>query len=537
MLPSTAGPARDVLHRDEAVERATRVHAVGYTLDFDLSEELTTYRGRAVIDFELRAGERALFLDFRGHPRRLVVNGRAIEPDHRQHRLWLPGSSLASSNRVEVEYENGYDVTGDGLHRFVDPEDGETYLYTNFEPFNAHRLFPCFDQPDLKATYRLTVRAPERWTVVSAEAASSIERMVDGRREHRFPATPRFSSYLFPLVAGPFERVTSRHLDIELGVLARRSMRHELERSADEILEVTSQGLAYYADLFGRPYPFGKYDQLFVPEFNAGAMENVGAVTFADQYLFRDPPTYAQRLSRGEVILHELAHMWFGDLVTMCWWDDLWLNETFATYLSYRCLAAATRFEDAWQVFNGDMRPAAHRQDQLVTSHPVATLVEHTDQAVGNFDAITYEKGAAVIKQLVATIGDEAFRSGLHTYFERHAWGNATLRDFLAALGQAAGEPLDAWAQPVAPGSLPEHHRRALGERGAAGRAPRGAPGSTARASHAATAHHDPGAGGLVRPGWVPGRRAPPRSHQRRAAGRAGGGGAACPRFRVPGPR
>ncbi len=222
MLPRTAGPARDVLHRDEAVERATRVQDVRYTLELDLVEDLATYRGRAVIEFEHRAGEADLFLDFRGHPRRLTVNGQAIEPDHRQHRLWLPASSLASSNVVEVEYENGYDVTGDGLHRFVDPEDGETYLYTNFEPFSAHRLFPCFDQPDLKATYGLTVRAPERWTVVSAEAASSIERSADGRREHRFPVTPRFSSYLFPLIAGPFERVTGRHLDIELGVLGRR---------------------------------------------------------------------------------------------------------------------------------------------------------------------------------------------------------------------------------------------------------------------------------------------------------------------------
>jgi aminopeptidase N len=224
-------------------------------------------------------------------------------------------------------------------------------------------------------------------------------------------------------------------------------MRAELERSAEEVLEITGQGLDYYADLFGRPYPFGKYDQLFVPEFNAGAMENVGAVTFHDSFIFRDPPTYGQRLLRGEVILHELAHMWFGDLVTMRWWDDLWLNETFATYLSYRCLADATRFSDAWLVFNGQMRPAAYRQDQLVTTHPVATRVEHTDQAVGNFDAITYEKGAAVIKQLVATLGDEAFREGLHRYIDRHAWGNATLADFLGALGEASGRSLEGWAE------------------------------------------------------------------------------------------
>ena len=447
MLRSTGGQGRDVLYRAEAVERASRVHGASYTLFFDLTEDLTTYAGRAVVEFELRSPDGGLFLDFRGRPQRLTLNGSLLHPEQRDHRLWLPAEFLAVSNRVEVEYENDFDLTGDGFHRFIDPEDGETYLYSNFEPFAAHRLFPCFDQPDLKARFGLTVVAPASWTVVSAETASSAGTVPDGRRRHVFPTTPVFSTYLFPLVAGPYERVEGRHGGLTLGILGRRSMRRELERSAEEILEVTSQGMAYYADLFGRPYPFAKYDQLFVPEFNAGAMENVGAVTFADQFLFRDPPTYAQRLTRGEVILHELAHMWFGDLVTMRWWDDLWLNETFATYLSYRCLASATRFRDAWQAFNGDMRPAAHRQDQLVTTHPVATVVEHTEQAVGNFDAITYEKGAAVIKQLVAAIGDDAFRLGLQRYFDRHAWGNASLADFLDALGQAAGQPLEDWAR------------------------------------------------------------------------------------------
>jgi aminopeptidase N len=447
MLPTNGAQGRDVLHRAEAVERAARIRGVRYALDFDLAEDRSTYAGHARIDVELQPSQDPLFLDFRGRATSLRVNGRPLEPDQRDHRLWLPADLLSDATRVEVEYENEFDVTGDGFHHFVDPEDGATYLYTNFEPFAAHRLFPCFDQPDLKARFELTVSAPGSWTVVSAEAAARTAPLPDGRRRHEFPPTAPFSTYLFPLVAGPYERVEGRHGDLLLGVLGRRSMRRELDRSADEILEVTAQGMAYYAELFGRPYPFAKYDQLFVPEFNAGAMENVGAVTFADQFLFRDPPTYAQRLTRGEVILHELAHMWFGDLVTMRWWDDLWLNETFATYLSYRCLAAATRFTDAWQVFNGDMRPAAHRQDQLVTTHPVATRVEHTDQAVGNFDAITYEKGAAVIKQLVAALGDDTFRTGLQRYFDRHAWGNASLADFLEALGEAAGEPLDAWAR------------------------------------------------------------------------------------------
>ncbi len=446
-MTAHGGHGRDVLFRHEAAERAVRVHTVDYELSLELTEGRETYTGHVIITFHLESRDQPLFLDFSGLVRRLTVNGTEEEPDHRDSRLWLRPDCLRTHNRVIIEYENHYDDTGDGLHHFIDPEDGESYVYSNLEPFSAHRLFPSFDQPDIKATYRPMVTVPREWQVVSSDAAVDISPLAGSRRLHEFPRTSRFSTYVFALLAGPFVRVESGHDGIPLGVYGRASMVTELERSADEIFEVTAQGLDYFADLFGRPFPFGKYDQLFVPEFNAGAMENVGAVAFHDSFLFRDPPSYSQRLMRAEVILHELAHMWFGDLVTMRWWDDLWLNETFATYLSYRCLAEATRFEDAWQVFNGQMRPAAYRQDQLATTHPVATRVEHTDQAIGNFDAITYEKGAAVLKQLVARLGDDAFRRGLHRYVDRHAWGNATLADFLGALGEAAGEPLDEWAR------------------------------------------------------------------------------------------
>jgi aminopeptidase N len=448
MSPTDLGAAvRDVLHRTEAAQRAADVHDVSYELAFDLDGERDAYDGRAIVTFSRRDATTPLFIDFNGHPGRLVVNGHEVVPDHRGHRLWLPAEILGTHNRVELEYRNPFDLTGHGLHRFSDPEDGETYTYANLEPFSAHRFFPCFDQPDLKATFRLAVTAPQEWQVVSAVTAARISQAAPGRRRHEFAETPRFSTYLFPLIAGPYERIDAGPEDVPLGLLGRRSMRRLLERSAEEIFQVTRQGLRFYTELFGRPFPFQKYDQLFVPEFNVGAMENVGAVTFHDRFLFRDPPTYGQRLLRAEVVLHELAHMWFGDLVTMRWWDDLWLNETFATYLSYRCLAEATEFRDAWQVFNGDMRPAAHHQDLLSTTHPVATHVEDTDLAVGNFDAITYEKGAAVIKQLVAAIGEEPFRAGLRLYFERHAWDNATLADFLGALGDAAGRRLDEWAR------------------------------------------------------------------------------------------
>ena len=446
-MSSNGGHGRDVLQRAEAEARAARIQDVNYELELELVEGRETYTGRVVITFGLHPNDGPLFLDFSGRVRSVRANGTGVEPDHRDHRLWLTREQLRMHNRLVIEYENDYDVTGDGLHHFVDPEDGATYVYSNLEPFSAHRIVPCFDQPDIKGTYRLAVTVPQAWTVVTADAPVGTSPVGDGRRVHEFPRSKRFSTYLFSLIAGPYVRVESSHDQLPLGLYGRASMRAELERSADEIFEITGQGMDYYADLFGRPYPFSKYDQLFVPEFNAGAMENVGAVTFHDSFLFRDPPTHGQRLIRAEVVLHELAHMWFGDLVTMRWWDDLWLNETFATYLSYRCLASATRFDDAWLVFNGQMRPAAYRQDQLATTHPVATTVEHTDEAVGNFDAITYEKGAAVIKQLVARLGEDAFRSGLHLYIERHAWGNATLADFLGALGEAAGQQLDEWAQ------------------------------------------------------------------------------------------
>jgi aminopeptidase N len=446
-MSPTGGHGRDVLQRAEAEARAARVRNARYEIELELVEGRERYTGRLVVTFDLHPNDGPLFLDFDGRVSAVRANGEDIEPDHRDYRLWFRREQLRMHNRLVIEYENAYASTGDGLHRFVDPEDGQTYVYSNLEPFSAHRIFPCFDQPDVKGQYRLSVTVPNGWTVISADEPVGTSPLPGERKIWEFPQTERFSTYLFSLIAGPWTRARSTHRELPLGIYTRASLRAELERAADEIFEVTGQGLDYYAELFGRPYPFSKYDQLFVPEFNAGAMENVGAVTFNDAYLFRDPPTYGQRQTRAEVVLHELAHMWFGNLVTMRWWDDLWLNETFATYLSFRCLADATRFDDAWLVFNGQMRPYAYRQDQLATTHPVATTVDHTDEAVGNFDSITYEKGAAVIKQLVARIGDDAFRRGLAAYIERHAFANATLADFLGALGEAAGESLDGWSE------------------------------------------------------------------------------------------
>ncbi len=291
--------------------------------------------------------------------------------------------------------------------------------------------------------------------------------MADGRRRHRFERTPRFSTYLLPLVAGQWHAIHEEQDGLSLGLYARRSMARLVEREAAELFEVTRQGFGFYAELFDQPYPFDKYDQLFVPEFNAGAMENVGAVTFHDSFLFRDPPTEPQRLTRAEVVLHELAHMWFGDLVTMRWWDDLWLNESFATYMSFLALDEATRFSAAWRRFNGVLKPMAYRDDQLVTTHPVASDIADTDEAELGFDGITYEKGASVLKQLVATIGPERFRDGIRVYFRRHAWDNATF-------GRVPGcprrrpprRPSMEWARVWLEHRIPEYHRGALDDRG-----------------------------------------------------------------------
>lgn len=437
---------RNVLTRIEAHARAQRVRRAHYDILIDLEQGAPGFAGRTSVDIDIERPGAPLYLDFSGTVTAMSIDGEPSLIEHRDHRLWIDPDRQAERLRVEVAYRKVYDLTGDGLYRFIDPEDGCEYVFSNLQPFAAHRIFPCLDQPDIKGTYRLRVHAPAHWRVVSSQAAVAVTDLPDGRREHDFGVSLPFSTYLMSVVAGPLEEIHHEHDGIALGLLARRSMRPHLEAAAHEILELTGQGLDFYRRLFDQPFPFRKLDQVFVPELNAGAMENVGAVTFNDRYLFRDPPTHGQRLERAETVLHELAHMWFGNLVTPRWWDDLWLNESFATYISYFCLAEATRFSDAWQYFNGQLRPAACRADQLVTTHPIAADAPDTEAAVGNFDAITYEKGAAVLKQLVAAIGRDAFGEGMRTYFDRHAWGNASLADFLVALGQAAERDLADWA-------------------------------------------------------------------------------------------
>jgi aminopeptidase N len=440
------GQARDVLSQTDAADRAERVRQALYDIRLDLAAADATYRGDVTVRFDVN-GDGLLFLDFRGRTIELLeINGAAVSPDWNGYRLTLPASVVTDHMVVHVMYVNDYDTTGDGFHRFVDPEDGAEYVYTNFEPYEAHRLFPCFDQPDIKGRYSVEVTAPAQWEVVTNSPSAGVEPTSDGRRRHRFVQSEVFSTYLMALIGGPYVVRRTTHNGLSLGLYSRRSMESLLADQAPEIFEITGQGLDFYAQQFDRAYPFAKYDQVFVPEYNSGAMENVGCVTYNEAYLFRDPPTENQRLDRAETFLHELAHMWFGNLVTMRWWNDLWLNESFATYVSYVTMVEATRFSNAWKVFNADIKRWAYQQDQLPTTHPIAGQAPDTEIAFMNFDGITYGKGASVLKQLVKYIGRDAFRDGMRLYFQRHSWSNATLADFLACLEEAGQHDLSEWA-------------------------------------------------------------------------------------------
>jgi aminopeptidase N len=356
-----------------------------------------------------------------------------------------------AENRLEVEYENAFDTGGDGVFRFVDPEDGAEYIYTNFEPYEAHRMAPLFDQPDIKARLTLEVLAPSEWVVLAngaERAAGPVE--ADGRTLRTFTETPPLSTYLFAMTAGAFVgerrelRLPGRAEAIPVGLWSRRSLATHLEH--DRFHEMTEQAFLYFGALFGREYPFDKLDHVFAPEFATGAMENVGLIIYHEQYLFRSRPTASDITSLTEVVFHEIAHMWFGNLVTMRWWDDLWLNESFATYVSYLCLTEGAPYPDAWRDFNVQLKGWALREDDAPTTHPIAGSVLDTDQTFLNFDGITYGKGGAVLKQLGARLGREGFAAGLRLYFQRHAFANATLADFLAALEEGSGVPLADWS-------------------------------------------------------------------------------------------
>jgi len=434
------------LTRNEAVERAALVTVDRYRIELDLTTSPRTFRSVTTVEFEALPGA-DIHIDLAAQAvHRAVLNGHAIDVSGYDESTGIPLRGLAAHNTLIVEADCYYSNTGEGLHRFVDPVDGEVYLYSQFETADAKRMFACFDQPDLKAVFDVVVTAPAHWQVVSNGA--SIEAHRDGETVvHTFATTPKMSTYLVALVAGPYavwrDRYHDEHGEIPLGIFCRASLAQYMD--AERLFTETKQGFEFYHTNFGVPYAFGKYDQLFVPEFNAGAMENAGAVTFLEDYVFRSKVTRASYERRAETVLHEMAHMWFGDLVTMRWWDDLWLNESFATFASVLCQADATEYDQAWTTFANVEKSWAYRQDQLPSTHPVAADIPDLHAVEVNFDGITYAKGASVLKQLVAYVGLDHFLAGLRDYFRTHAFGNATFDDLLGALEKASGRDLSDW--------------------------------------------------------------------------------------------
>ncbi|MGF1426988.1 aminopeptidase N [Kitasatospora sp. LaBMicrA B282] len=440
------------LTREEARTRAELLHVDAYEIELDLSSARDggNFRSTTLVRFTARQPGAATFIDLVAPAvHEIVLNGEPVELSaFADSRIALTG--LAAQNELRVVADCAYTNTGEGLHRFVDPVDGETYLYSQFEVPDARRVFASFEQPDLKATFAFSVIAPRGWVVVSN--SPTPEPVGDGDTQRwTFAPTGRISGYITAIIAGPYVGVFDEFADgaqrVPLGIYCRPSLQEFLD--AEEIFAVTKQGFRYFQEKFDFAYPFEKYDQLFVPEFNAGAMENAGAVTFRDQYVFRSKVTDASYEARATTILHELAHMWFGNLVTMEWWNDLWLNESFATYAEMVALVEPgdTKWPNGWTTFANMMKTWAYRQDQLPSTHPIMAEINDLEDVQVNFDGITYAKGASVLKQLVAYVGQDAFFQGVQAYFKRHAWGNTTLADLLSALEEASGRDLKAWSK------------------------------------------------------------------------------------------
>ncbi|MFJ9952821.1 aminopeptidase N [Kitasatospora sp. NPDC091207] len=446
------------LSRDEAQQRASILSVDSYQVRLDVTSApdpaAATFRSTTTIAFGCSEPGASTFLDLLASAVRAVtLNGRALDPATAFDGARVHVDGLADRNVLVVDADCAYSRTGEGLHRFTDPVDGETYLYTHYEPADARRVFATFEQPDLKAPFSFTVTAPAAWDVRSNAVHEEVT-TEGAARTWRFAPTRPISTYLTAVVAGPYHVATDHYsrtladgttLEIPLAALCRKSLAPYFD--SDEILGVTKLGLDFFHEEFDYPYPFGKYDQAFVPEYNIGAMENPGCVTFREEFIFRSKVTDAAYEGRANVILHEMAHMWFGDLVTMRWWDDLWLKESFADFMgSYALIGARTRYSAAWITFANQRKAWAYRQDQFPTTHPITADIRDLEDAKLNFDGITYAKGASVLKQLVAYVGSEAFFEGARRYFKRHAFGNTELADLLDILEETSGRDLKSWA-------------------------------------------------------------------------------------------
>ncbi len=434
----------------EARERARLLDVLGYHVDLDLSGDEDTFGSATLVRFGCREAGASSFIELRpARLRRAVLNGQELDPGTCQgNRLPLPG--LREANELRVEADMAYSRTGTGLHRFTDTADGQTYLALHAGLDNAQRVFAAFDQPDLKAVIAATVLVPDSWTVLGngvARAAGTAG--TPGCLRWELAATPPISSYLFTLVAGPYYSVREEHRGIPFGLHARRSLAQALDRDAVEILAITRACFDRYLEIFAEPYPYDSYDQAFVPELEAGAVENPGCITFRDEFLFPSSVTQAERQLRGMVIAHEMAHMWFGDLVTMAWWNDVWLSESFATYMGFQVLSEATAFSGSWTDFALARKPLGYDADQRPSTHPVAPgpdEVPDTDVARSSYDDISYLKGASALRQLVAWTGWPAFVAGINDYLARYRFASATLDDLLDCLARASGADVHDWA-------------------------------------------------------------------------------------------
>ena len=453
------------LTRVEAEERKSIVqYPIHYSVDLDLTQGDTTFVSTSTIQFGAKAGE-STFLDLiADEVTSVTLNGESVEPGEvfADDRIAL--NNLRERNEVVVTAVCRYSTTGEGLHRSVDPSDGNVYLYSQFEVPDARRVYAVFDQPDLKAVFRFSVLAPCSWIVTSnmpVERTEDTDQMtLDGTlgtkpaeyaKRWTFAPTPTMSSYLTAICAGPYAEwhTTYQNEDgrtIPMAQYCRQALKDDFAKDVDYLFDITKKGFAFYAKTWGVPYPYAKYDQIYVPEYNAGAMENIGMVTIRDSYVFSSKVTDALAERRVVTVLHELAHMWFGDYVTMKWWNDLWLNESFAEFTSTLATAEATEWKDAWATFCSGEKSWALNQDQLSTTHPIVAPINDLNDTYVNFDGITYAKGASVLKQLVAYVGRSEFFEGINHYLYRHAYSNATLNDLLTELEGTSGRDLKTWS-------------------------------------------------------------------------------------------
>lgn len=438
------------LTRAEATERSQTLTVESYDVTLDLTASEKTFASTTTVTFTAKEGSSSFIDAVTDKVHSVTLNGVSLDPAEVSDGVRISLSNLDAKNVLTVEADALYTNTGEGLHRFVDPVDSEVYLYSQFEVPDSRRMFTVFEQPDQKANFTFHVTAPAHWSVTSNSPTPEPIAAGEGKSTWHFEPTLKISSYITALIAGPYQSVHSELTSsdgrvIPLGVFARKSLMEFMD--AENVFELTRQGFEFFEAQFGTPYPFPKYDQLFVPEFNAGAMENAGAVTFLESYVFRSKVTDAMVERRAITILHELAHMWFGDLVTMRWWNDLWLNESFAEFMSTLAAAENTKYVDAWTTFSSLEKSWAYRQDQLPTTHPIKAEITDLEDVLVNFDGITYAKGASVLRQLVAWVGQEEFMAGVRAYFSKHAWSNTELPDLMVELEAASGRDLTLWTE------------------------------------------------------------------------------------------